>query len=177
MKLRRRWGIVEEIAAAAQGRAAQLTTGHRLELDIEKELPAVRVDSSAVAEVIYSLLDNATKYAPEGTTILLRAHRGPKDMIEFAVEDEGPGIPLAARKHVFDKFFHTQQPARSGRPAGAGLGLAIARGIVEAHGGNIWVEDGPAGKGARIAFTVPIGDDDEPPENGLEPVTAIVNHE
>jgi two-component system sensor histidine kinase KdpD len=79
-----------------------------------------------------------------------------------AVEDEGRGIPAELRERVFDKFFRaTAEGAESlGRPRGLGMGLAIARGIVEAHGGRIWVESGIDGVGARIAFTVPIGDEE-----------------
>src|SRR5207253_9797213 len=64
MRLRRRWGVVDEIIAAALRRAEPLTRDHRIEVHIEEELPAARVDSSAVAEVVYTLIDNATKYAP-----------------------------------------------------------------------------------------------------------------
>jgi signal transduction histidine kinase len=80
----------------------------------------------------------------------------------IAVEDEGRGIPANLRERVFDKFFRaTAEGAASlGRPKGLGMGLAIARGIVEAHGGRIWVESGTGGVGARVAFTVPVGDEE-----------------
>jgi two-component system, OmpR family, sensor histidine kinase KdpD len=80
----------------------------------------------------------------------------------IAVEDEGRGILAELSERVFDKFFRaTSEGAASlGRPRGWGMGLAIARGIVEAHGGRIWVESGTSGVGARVAFTVPIGDEE-----------------
>ena len=80
----------------------------------------------------------------------------------IAVEDEGRGIPAELRERVFDKFFRaTAEGAASlGRPKGLGMGLAIARGIVEAHGGRIWVESGAARSGARVAFTMPVGDEE-----------------
>jgi two-component system sensor histidine kinase KdpD len=83
-------------------------------------------------------------------------------MIEIAVEDEGCGIPDPLREKVFDKFFSASQEMTPGllRPAGIGFGLAIARGIVDAHGGMIWVEAGPGGKGTRIVFTIPVGDEE-----------------
>jgi two-component system sensor histidine kinase KdpD len=83
-------------------------------------------------------------------------------MIMIAVEDEGRGIPPELRERVFDKFFRANREgaASLGRPRGLGMGLAIARGIVEAHGGVIRVESGPDGVGARVAFTVPIGDEE-----------------
>lgn len=173
MSLRRHWGVVDEIIAAALKRAEPLTREHRIEVEIERELPAARVDSSAVAEVVYTLLDNATKYAPSHTLVRVTASRAPHERIQIAVADEGPGIPVSLRDAVFDKFFHgPPEHARSpSRPIGLGIGLAIARGIVAAHGGDIWVEDGPRGKGARIAFTVPVGDEDplgEEPSGALQ---------
>lgn len=167
MVLRRRWGVIDEIVAAVLKRAAPLTRSHRLEVDIESDLPAARVDSEAIAEVVYTLVDNATKYAPLHSLIRVTARRTANEMIAIAVADEGPGIPLHLRESVFDKFFSTTQATSQGRtrPAGIGLGLAIARGIVSAHGGQIWVEDGPAGMGARLVFTVPVGDEDVPADD------------
>ena len=162
MILRRRWGVIDEIVAAVLKRAEPLTRSHRLAVEIEEDLPAARVDSEAVAEVVYTLVDNATKYAPVNTLIRITARRTAHEMIEIAVEDEGPGIPVPLRDNVFDKFFSTTQTTSHGlaRPAGIGLGLAIARGIVLAHGGKIWVADGRDGKGARLVFTVPVGDEE-----------------
>ena len=80
----------------------------------------------------------------------------------MAVEDEGPGIPSDLRERVFDKFFRATRDGdvRNHQPTGTGMGLAIAKGIVEAHEGNIWIESGSGGKGTRVVFTLPIGDDD-----------------
>lgn len=163
LQLRRAWGGVDEIVAAALTRAQPLTRQHRIEVEIEKDLPAVRVDARAVAEVVFTLVDNATKYAPQGTRILVTASSAPNELIRFAVEDEGRGVSLEMRERVFDKFFRATEEDNSElkRPAGIGMGLAIARGIVEAHGGRIWIEDAAGGRGARIAFTVPIGDDEQ----------------
>src|SRR5262245_40384577 len=115
-----------------------------------------------MAEVFSSLTDNAAKYSPAGSRIKISARRAADEMILIAVEDEGRGIPAHLRERVFDKFFRaTSDGAASlGRPRGLGMGLAIARGIIEAHGGRIWVETGTGGAGARIAFTVPIGDEE-----------------
>jgi K+-sensing histidine kinase KdpD len=162
MNLRRRWGPVDEILSAALNRAEPLTRGHTIELSVERELPALRVDARAVAEVVYTLLDNATKYATQGTVIRLTARRAPGDMIEIDVEDQGRGIPLELRERVFDKFFRADGDSINGeaRATGIGMGLAIARGIVEAHGGRIWIESGTGGQGTRVALTLPIGDED-----------------
>jgi two-component system sensor histidine kinase KdpD len=138
------------------------TRDHRIEVDIESELPSARIDASLIAEVLYSLIDNAAKYSPAGSRIKISARRSDGEMIMIAVEDEGRGIPANLRERVFDKFFRaTAEGAASlGRPKGLGMGLAIARGIVEAHGGRIWVESGTGGVGARVAFTVPVGDEE-----------------
>jgi two-component system sensor histidine kinase KdpD len=160
--LRRRWGSVEEIIAIALARAEPLAQRHRIEVQVESELPLVRVDAHAIAEVVYLLVDNATKYAPSGTRIKISAGQVSGEMVEIAVEDEGCGIPPHLRKRVFDKFFRATPDNAEAlhRPSGIGMGLAIARGIIDAHGGSIWVEDGSGERGTRVAFTVPIGDEE-----------------
>ncbi len=169
MHLRRRWFSVEDLIAMARERAASLTTEHRLIIDIEREMPVARLDAALIAEVLYSLIDNATKYSPAGTPVRITAERAQNEMIQFVIEDEGRGIPPELRERVFDKFFRaTNEGAASlGRPKGLGMGLAIARGIVEAHGGRIWIESGGNRKGTRITFLVPIGD--EEPDQSNEP--------
>ena len=164
MPLHRRWGAVDDIVMTALTRAAPLTARHQTDVRLEEALPAVQVDARAVAEVLYTLVDNATKYAPPGTRIRVLARRAGATQLLMAVEDEGRGIPAALRERVFEKFFratHTEAPGLS-RPAGMGMGLAIARGIMEAHGGRIWIEDGPDGHGTRVAFTIPLGDEASP---------------
>jgi len=162
ISLRRRWSSVEEIVAMARARADALTRDHRFEVELESELPSARVDASLIAEVLYSLIDNAAKYSPAGSRVKISARRAEDEMILIAVEDEGRGIPEHLRERVFDKFFRaTSEGATSlGGPRGLGMGLAIARGIVEAHGGRIWVESGTGARGARVAFTAPVGDEE-----------------
>jgi len=160
MRLRRRWGSIEEIVATALERAAPLMREREVEVSLEDELPVVRVDARAVAEVVYTLVDNAAKYSPKGTTVRVAARRGAGDTVLLAVEDEGQGIPAHLRERVFDKFFRAMRDgdARAPRPAGSGMGLSIAQGIVEAHGGRINVEDGDGGRGCRVVVELPIGD-------------------
>jgi signal transduction histidine kinase len=81
----------------------------------------------------------------------------------MGVEDEGPGIPVDLRDRVFDKFFRATRDGdlTTHKPSGTGMGLAIAKGIVEAHDGRIWIESGDGGKGTRVSFTLPIGDEDD----------------
>ena len=167
MKLYRNWGAVEDIVDAALAQAEPLTQQHQIQVRIEDELPVVRVDARAVAEVIYTLIDNASKYAPANTLIVVEATRVADDMIAIAVEDQGSGIPAPVRERVFERFYRaTSNEAASG---GIGMGLAIAKGIVEAHSGHIWIEDGAANHGARIVFTVSVGDDEPRPADEMEP--------
>lgn len=165
MQLRRRWVVIDEIINSALKRAEPLTRQHKINLIIETELPAIRIDGRAIAELIYSLIDNATKYSPADSQISLIANREGMDMIRVIVEDQGPGIPSELRSAVFTKFFRgTTEPSKNARrAAGIGMGLAIAHGIVDAHGGRIWIESGDAGIGTRVIFTLPIGDDETIP--------------
>jgi K+-sensing histidine kinase KdpD len=167
MHLRRRWGTVDEITSAALQRAESITRGHDVEVDIETDLPVVRVDEQAVSEVVYTLVDNAAKYSPQGTTIRITAQRYDDGMIKMTVEDRGEGIVVDLRERVFDKFFRATRDGdiSTHRPSGTGMGLAIAKGIVEAHQGKIWIEAGSGGKGTRVVFTLPIGDEDDDKAN------------
>ena len=161
LQLRRRWGSVAEIVALACERASGLTTNHSIEVSIECELPSVRVDANLLAEVLYSLIDNAAKYSSTDSPIRISARRAEDEMILLTVEDQGRGIPAHMRERIFDKFFRVTLDAN--QPSGLGMGLSIARGIVEAHGGRIWIEDGAQGNGTRVQLLIPIGDE-EPAE-------------
>jgi K+-sensing histidine kinase KdpD len=167
MHLRRRWGTIDEITSAALQRAEPITRGHDVEVNIEADLPVVRVDERAVSEVVYTLVDNAAKYSAMGTTIHVTAQRYDEGMIKMAVEDRGEGIAIELRERVFDKFFRATRDGdiSTHQPSGTGMGLAIAKGIVEAHNGEIWVESGSDGKGTRVVFTLPIGDEDDDKAN------------
>ena len=123
--------------------------GLRLEVSLAPDVPRVRADRSRVLRVFQNLVGNAIKFTPPGGRILLRAERR-KGLVCFCVVDTGPGIDEQSLPHVFDRFWQ----ALHVRKAGAGLGLAIAKGVVEAHGGQIWVES-PPGHGASFYFTLP----------------------
>ena len=163
LQLRRRWGTMDEIITAALSRARTVTGKHQVQVAIEPDLPIVRVDARAVSEVVYTLLENAAKYSPAGSRVRVSASRRDEETVEISVEDEGRGIPVELRERVFDKFFRAMREgdANKSLPPGTGMGLAIARGLVEAHSGHIWIESGAAGRGTRVTFTLPIGDDEE----------------
>lgn len=160
MHLRKHWSSIREIVATALKRAEPRTRDHRIEVAIKAELPAVRVDEHAVAEVVYTLVDNAAKYSAANTMIRVSAQADGHETIVLTVEDQGPGIPPELRERVFDKFFRAMRDGdTSGQPHGSGMGLAIARGIVEAHGGRIWI-DGDSSAGTTFVVALPTGDDE-----------------
>ena len=137
-------------------RAETVTRDHRVIVSLDEALPAVSVDAASMTEVIYILLDNASKYAPAGTTITV--HSAPENdrTVRIVVSDEGPGIPEALRERVFEKFFRV--PARESHDpnrGGIGLGLSIARRLVETQGGRIWIEPPGSGRGTTVILTMP----------------------
>ncbi|MDT8307462.1 MAG: GAF domain-containing protein [Anaerolineae bacterium] len=136
----------EQVQPVFNRRQAALTA------DYPDELPPVYVDADMIRRVIVNLLDNASKYSPEGFPVAVAV--APPDssgFIQVAVSDQGSGIPARHRDAVFEKFRRIQG---EGAPKGMGLGLAFCRLAVEAHGGRIWVDDVPEG-GARFNFTLP----------------------
>src|SRR5438874_4673262 len=162
MHLRRDWCSIDEIVTAALKRAEPRTRDHQIEVWLEDELPSIKVDEAAIAEVVYTLVDNAAKYSPPATTIRVSARPGDDRAILVSVEDEGPGIRADMRERLFEKFFRAMRDGDVGdrKTSGIGMGLAIARGIVSAHGGRIWIEDTNGAAGARFLFQLPIDDDD-----------------
>src|SRR2546430_159356 len=156
LRLRRRWGNVDEIISTALARAKPFTQERKVEVSVETELPVVRVDERAVSEVVYTLIDNAAKYSPAGAGIRISAQRSDDARSVMAVEDKGEGIAVDLRERVFDKFFRATRDGdiSTHQPSGTGMGLAIAKGIVEAHAGKIWIESGTWGEGTRVLFTL-----------------------
>ena len=125
----------------------------RLECRFDEAAPLVHADRERVLQVLGNLLGNAVKFTPEGGQVQIRAERV-DGFVRFAVADTGAGIAEEELAHVFDRFWQ----ARRSRDGGAGLGLAIARGIVLAHGGEMWAESA-LGRGSTFSFTLPA----EPP--------------
>ncbi len=155
LQLRRHWRSLDEIIMAAMKRAEPRTRGHRIEMWLDDELPPVNVDEAALVEVVYVLVDNAAKYSAPNSTIRVAAKPGDDQTVRLIVEDQGPGISPELRERVFDKFFRAMRDGDHARPSGTGMGLAIAHGIVEAHGGRIWIEDGSEGRGAKFVVALP----------------------
>jgi len=114
-------------------------------------LPEAWIDEDMIRRVVTNLLENAMKYTPAGSKIYLGASKRKKDVLMW-VQDSGPGIAPGERERIFDKFTRLHG---SGGPKGFGLGLAFCKLAIEAHGGQIWVEDGPV-SGACFKFTLPV---------------------
>jgi K+-sensing histidine kinase KdpD len=146
---------VDEILRVGLTRAETLTRDHQVQVTVTEKLPTLSVDAASVTEVLYILLDNASKYSPPRSFIRVSATASGDRQVELSVADEGPGIPPQARTQVFERFFRVPgTPSYDPRRKGVGLGLSIAQRLVEAQGGRIWIDDMPA-RGTTVRFTVP----------------------
>ncbi|KIZ35928.1 MULTISPECIES: sensor histidine kinase KdpD [Rhodopseudomonas] len=142
-----------EIVGSALRRAGRILARHQVRLDIAPDLPMLALDAVLFEQVLFNLLDNAAKYAPEQTTIDIKAWRD-DGIVALQVIDEGPGIPPDDLDHVFDKFFRAQKADHV--RAGTGLGLAISRGFVEALGGTILAANRHDRSGVVLTIRLPV---------------------
>lgn len=156
VKLDLEWHPMEEVVGSALRASAGALAGRKVQVDIPADLPLVQMDAVLIERVLANLVENAAKYTPPHCRITIAA-RVAGGMLETSVEDDGPGIPAGKEEAIFEKFARGQAESAT---AGVGLGLAISRSIVEAHGGAIRADAGRE-RGARFAFTMPLG---EPPE-------------
>jgi two-component system, OmpR family, sensor histidine kinase KdpD len=125
---------------------------HKVEARLPPDLPQVPLDAALMQRVFMSLAGNVAKHTPSGTHLVITA-REDGNQVEVSFEDNGPGLPKGREEEIFESF------TRGGRQAtrrGAGLGLAISRAIVAAHGGTIRAQTPESGKGARIVITLPL---------------------
>ena len=141
---------------ADEAKAAFLRRGGRntVDVDLAPGLPLIAADRRRITQVMDNLLSNASKYSSDSSTIRVT---GARDgfYVAISVTDEGRGIPSEQLAGLFRKFSRIGESDRQQRVAGEGLGLAICKGIVEAHGGRIWAESDGEGRGTRITFTIP----------------------
>jgi two-component system sensor histidine kinase KdpD len=152
----RQWQPIEEVLGAALHQLDAQLEGRDVSVRVPASLPLVAIDEVLIERVVVNLLENVVKYTPPGSPVELTASDGGDELI-VEVLDRGPGLAVGEEDQIFDKFFRGQA-ARAGE--GAGLGLAVARAIVEAHGGKISARNRPRG-GAVFRFTLPLGG--EPP--------------
>ena len=151
LKLRSDWCDVQDIVGAALREVSEGLAGRSVPLDISGDLPPVKADFALIEHVLINLLENAAKYSPPGSEIALSARAAEKAVL-VSVTDHGPAIPTRERERIFDKFYRLERSKGAG---GSGLGLSTCRGIVEAHGGMIWV-DSPDSETNRFTFSLPL---------------------
>jgi two-component system, OmpR family, sensor histidine kinase KdpD len=142
---------VADLVQHAVRRLRPIARAHRVRLDVDDDLPPVALDVTMAEQILLNLLENALRFAPPGSEIVVGAHAYGDDEIELRVADHGPGVPPEARDRIFEEFQSAEtRPDRSG----TGLGLAIVRALVVAHGGSVRYEDTPGG-GATFVCTFP----------------------
>ncbi|SAL03895.1 two-component system, sensor kinase protein KdpD [Caballeronia calidae] len=169
IRLNRQWSMLEETVGAALATSRRVLAGRPVQVRVPAHLPLLQLDAVLMERLFANLLENAAKYTPPGTPIRIGAaleHDADARFVRVCIDDEGPGVPSGMQNRLFDKF--TRGEKESAQP-GIGLGLAICRAIVEAHGGQIGVENraDASGRtqGARFWFTLPAND--APPEDVL----------
>jgi two-component system, OmpR family, sensor histidine kinase KdpD len=150
--LNRQWHVLEEIIGSVRASLHRELERRPVHVQIPGDFPLLHVDGLLLEQVLVNLLENATRYTPAGTQIEIAAeHQG--DRVRIRVADNGPGLPPGSESRIFDKFFRGVALSPDAR-RGAGLGLAICRGIIEAHGGRITARNRPGG-GAEFVIVLP----------------------
>ncbi|MDR5819794.1 sensor histidine kinase KdpD [Caballeronia sp. LZ043] len=168
VRLNRQWSMLEETVGAALAASRRVLAGRAVRTDVPAALPLLELDAVLMERLFANLLENAAKYTPPGTPVAIGAalveaddqdDGGNARVVRVHLDDDGPGVPEALRARLFDKFTRGEKESAQ---AGIGLGLAICRAIVEAHGGKIGVENRRDGEGrvsgARFWFTLPVSD-------------------
>jgi signal transduction histidine kinase len=140
--------LVNDIVRRFQTQAPE----YKIKVDFEPNFPLIVGDEGRLTQVVSNLLSNAIKYSNEGGTIVISG-RAQEDKITVCVHDQGPGIAREDVPRVFDLFYRSKEASR--RTKGAGLGLFLAKAVIEAHQGHIWVDEETSG-GAKICFTLPL---------------------
>lgn len=139
--------VVERIAKRFRTQSSR----HQIAVDLPDNWPIVLADEDRMEQVVANLISNAIKYSPQGGEIHIQGQVLP-DQVIVCVSDQGPGVAPQDAPHIFDRFYRSANATRTTK--GAGLGLYLARAVIEAHHGRIWVDPGP-GEGARICFSLP----------------------
>ncbi|MGZ6368134.1 MAG: sensor histidine kinase, partial [Ktedonobacteraceae bacterium] len=153
LKPEKEWYPIDELIHDVLGHMQPLLSGREVKTDIPDDLPPVQLDYLEIEQVLTNLIENAVRYTPSDSPINVGVQDQGDHMV-ISVADRGPGIPPADLERVFDKFYRVLGRAAE-RPAGSGLGLAVSKGLVEAHGGHIWAENREGG-GSVFRFTLPL---------------------
>ncbi|NOT10369.1 MAG: sensor histidine kinase KdpD [Methylococcaceae bacterium] len=159
--LNKQWYPLDEIIGTVLTRLQKRLGGRPLSVKLPPGIPMIYVDAVMIEQVIMNLLENTLRYTPEGSPVEIMAEVS-SDAMEFSVADQGPGIPAGSENHLFEKFYRVRHEAAQ---SGVGLGLAICKAIIGAHGGNIQAQNRPTG-GAVFSFVIPL--DQSPPLMGPE---------
>lgn len=168
LEVRKQWQPIEEVIGASLARLARQLKNHPVTTHVAADLPFVPLDDLLVQQVLVNLLENAIRYTPAGTPIEVSARQeGSSIVVEVA--DRGPGLPASELGRLFEKFY---QAGYTMSHTGAGLGLAICRGIVQLHGGKIHAEN-RVGGGALFKFSLPL--EGEPPTIAMPDATPMTN--
>jgi len=156
VQLKREWVALDELIGAVLGRLGDVLAQREVTVDQPPDLPLVRCDEVMIEQVIFNLVENAHKHTPPGTPIRISARAWPA-LVEVRVADAGPGLPAGEESRVFEAFHRVRDESAQ---SGFGLGLAICKAVVDAHGGEIRARNLPEG-GAEFSFTLPR--EQEPP--------------
>ncbi|HLI71721.1 MAG TPA: ATP-binding protein [Ktedonobacteraceae bacterium] len=152
LKPEKEWYPIDEILHDVLGRMKPLLQRREVKIDLPADLPPVELDYLMIDQVLTNLLENALRYTPAGSPIEIAVMTNTTELT-VSVADHGPGIPAGDLERIFDKFYRVTGPAH--KMGGTGIGLAVCRGLIEAHGGRIWAENRRGG-GAVFSFTLPL---------------------
>jgi len=153
LRVEKIWYPLDELIHDVVGRMRPLLQERAVQTHIPADLPPVEIDHVQIDQVVSNLLENAVRHTKSPIDICIQVQ---KEQLLVSVADRGPGIPYNERQHVFEKFYRIREKSYSpGRHTGPGLGLAICKGIIEAHGGQIWVQAREGG-GSLFCFTIPL---------------------
>ncbi|MGH2541781.1 MAG: sensor histidine kinase, partial [Ardenticatenaceae bacterium] len=164
VQVEKEWQSLEEVIGSALARLDVSLRDRPVRTHLPPDLPLIPFDGVLIEQALLNLLENALKYTPPAAPIDIIA-RVADDTVTVELADRGPGVPPGDEERIFDKFYQGRHG--NGR-SGVGLGLAICRAIVEAHGGRIWAENRPGG-GATFRFTLPLNG--KPPVVESEPMS------
>jgi two-component system sensor histidine kinase KdpD len=153
LKPKTEWCDIQDIIGVVLRETKETLQKHAVRVNIPRELPLVKADFILIEQVLINLLENAVKYSPRDSEITISAHYNDHKVL-VTVADSGPSIPLIEQDRVFDKFYRLHS---SRHISGTGLGLSICKGIIEAHGGLIWIESSPE-YGNRFTFSLPVSE-------------------
>jgi PAS domain S-box-containing protein len=152
LKLGKQPVSISKLIREAVAEAKLTAPRHQIVLDVKKGLPRVNIDAKRIRQVLDNLIDNACKYSKEGSSVVVQARRA-GSKLHISVADQGIGIPAGDLERVFEWMYRIEKGLP--REEGLGLGLSISKGLVQAHGGRIWMES-EEGKGSKCSFTLPL---------------------